>query len=111
MTKPKYYPGFPFWSPGRPTLYTRMASASELLLIFFNLATPDHQTCLARAPTSYQSLRSEAISSNTSPSSPRFPRICTPHSPYPVGSGSVAIRRTMLPKSRRVRWLSANSSQ
>jgi hypothetical protein len=31
--------------------------------------------------------------------------------PYPVGRGSAAIRLTMLPKSRHVRWLSANSSQ
>ena len=27
---------------------------------------------------------------------------------YPVGKGSAAIRRSMLPNSRRVRWLSAN---
>jgi hypothetical protein len=31
--------------------------------------------------------------------------------PYPAGTGSAAIRRTMLPKSRRVRWLSANRRQ
>ena len=30
---------------------------------------------------------------------------------YPAGKGSEAIRRTMLPNSRRVRWLSASSSQ
>ncbi len=30
---------------------------------------------------------------------------------YPAGKGSEAIRPTMLPNSRRVRWLSANSSQ
>jgi hypothetical protein len=31
--------------------------------------------------------------------------------PYPVSKGSAAIRRSMLPNSRRVRWLSASSSQ
>src|ERR1035437_7924287 len=30
---------------------------------------------------------------------------------YPPGEGSAAIRRTMLPNSRRVRWPSARSSQ
>jgi len=33
------------------------------------------------------------------------------HSPYPAGDGSIAILRSMLPKSRRVRWLSASRSQ
>src|SRR5664280_1600014 len=31
--------------------------------------------------------------------------------PYPVSKGSAAIRRSMLPNSRRVRWLSASSRQ
>lgn len=30
---------------------------------------------------------------------------------YPAGKGSEAIRRTRLPNNRRVRWLSARSSQ
>ena len=30
---------------------------------------------------------------------------------YPAGSDSTAIRRTILPKSRLVRWLSASKSQ
>ena len=30
---------------------------------------------------------------------------------YPADTGSAAIRRTTLPKRRRVRWLSAKSSQ
>ncbi len=30
---------------------------------------------------------------------------------YPAGDGSLAILRRMLPNSRRVRWLSASSSQ
>jgi len=30
---------------------------------------------------------------------------------YSAGNGSEVIRRTMLPNSRRVRWLSARSSQ
>ncbi len=30
---------------------------------------------------------------------------------YPAGKGSEAIRRTIVPNSRRVRWLSARSSQ
>ena len=30
---------------------------------------------------------------------------------YPAGKGSEAIRRTMLPNSRRIRWLSASNSQ
>jgi hypothetical protein len=33
------------------------------------------------------------------------------HSPYPAGNGSAAIFRSMLANSRRVRWLSAKSSQ
>ena len=31
--------------------------------------------------------------------------------PYAVGAGSDAIRRTLLPNSRRVRWLSARRNQ
>jgi hypothetical protein len=30
---------------------------------------------------------------------------------YPAGDGSIAILCNMLPKSRRVRWLSAKSNQ
>jgi hypothetical protein len=30
---------------------------------------------------------------------------------YPVGTGNAAILPTIAPKSRLVRWLSANSSQ
>jgi hypothetical protein len=30
---------------------------------------------------------------------------------YPAGTASIAILRSMLPKSRRVRWLSASSNQ
>ena len=37
--------------------------------------------------------------------------VCLPAAAYPVGTGSAAIRRTMLPNNRRVRWLSASSSQ
>jgi hypothetical protein len=51
----------------------------------------------------------QAISPDTLPS----PSPCTKflsHS-YPVGNGSAAIRRTIFPNSRRVRWLSASSSQ
>jgi hypothetical protein len=48
----------------------------------------------------------------TSPS-PSFLRpVCfSAAAPYPVGKGSAAIRRTMLSNSRRVRRLSASSSQ
>ena len=37
--------------------------------------------------------------------------VCFPAAAYPVGIGSAAIRHTMLPNNRRVRWLSARSSQ
>ncbi len=34
-----------------------------------------------------------------------------PAAPYPAGTGSAAIRHTMLANSRRVRWPSASKSQ
>ena len=38
--------------------------------------------------------------------------ICrTLHSPYPAGDGNIAILCSILPESRRVRWLSASGSQ
>src|SRR3970282_660871 len=38
---------------------------------------------------------------------PSFLRpVCLAAAPYPVGKGSAAIRRTMLPNRRGVRWLS-----
>ena len=40
-----------------------------------------------------------------------FARLVSPAAAYPVGTASAAIRRTMLTNSRRVRWLSARSSQ
>jgi hypothetical protein len=39
--------------------------------------------------------------------------VCSPSAAvsHPIGGGSAAIHRTMLPNSRRVRWLSATRSQ
>lgn len=47
---------------------------------------------------------------------PSFPSESSPLSPaltrsHPVGTGSASVLRTMLPKSRRLRWLSAGSNQ
>jgi len=53
-----------------------------------------------------------ADTSDTAPSfAPLLPYLFSKLFGYPAGGGSTAIRCTMLPKSRRVRWLSANSSQ
>jgi hypothetical protein len=52
----------------------------------------------------------EAILSHSFTSSPDFGLLDRSPSPYPV-NGNAAIRRTMLANSRRVRWISANSSQ
>jgi len=67
------------------------------------------------ASSRYRKTRKGLISSDfshTSPSSSFLRHFCLPAAvPYPVCKGSAAIRRTMLPNSRRVRWLSASSSQ
>ena len=67
------------------------------------------------ASSGYRKTRKYLISSDfshTSPS-PFFLRpVCLPAAvPYPVCKGSAAIRRTMLPNSCRVRWLSASNNQ
>ena len=42
----------------------------------------------------------------------RFTETCSaPQAAYPAGDGSVTILRSMPPNNRRVRWLSARSSQ
>ena len=49
---------------------------------------------------------------HTSPPASVVTGICTAlRAAYPAGIGSAAIRRSMPPNSRRVRWLSASSSQ
>jgi hypothetical protein len=51
----------------------------------------------------------EAIS-QTPPYPPDF-NVLASRRPYPVSSGSAAIRRTILLNNPLVRWLSANKSQ
>jgi hypothetical protein len=53
-----------------------------------------------------------ADTSDTAPSlAPFLPYLFSKVFGYPAGGRSAAIRCTILPKSRRARWLSANSSQ
>jgi hypothetical protein len=69
------------------------------------------QSCLFRVkenqelPIFKRFLRDLSVSSSLHPVS--FPAAA----PYPVGKGSAAIRRSMLPKSRRVRCPSASINQ
>jgi hypothetical protein len=100
------------WPPSSVNL---TASVRAAFPGFRPRATPAARKESSSASFEYGRTRKCLISSDfsyTSPSSSFLRPVCSPDAaPYPVGKGSAAIRRTMLPKSRRVRWLSANSSR
>jgi hypothetical protein len=92
------------------------AAIGAVCLIFPSPATPAVQVGANSGSSGYGQTRKCLISSDFSytPPSPTssltdFP--ATAVFTYPAGTASAAIRRTILPKSRRVRWLSANTSQ
>src|SRR5450759_3868474 len=81
----------------------------------FSLAEPRArnrvQTMRMRAPNCW-SRPSHLVLSDTPPFAVGLDRFPGSHSlGYPAGSDSPAIRRSILPNNRFVRWLSANSSQ
>jgi hypothetical protein len=66
---------------------------------------PSHEMKTGNVPVFNSSL-------DTSSSLPPFRQgIRLLAAPLPAGTGSTSILRTMLPNSRRVRWLSASSNQ
>jgi len=85
------------------------------LRFFFRQPSSPRQGAVVALPEKSKTGKSclSAHSTNTSPTiaswPPDFaaPIACV----YPVATGKAAILRTIAPKSRLVRWLSANSSQ
>jgi len=78
---------------------------------------PGSHTWPNSSPSTTLQTESPAFGANSSHTPPCFPspsrRFCPqPNNPrYPVGSGNVAIFRSIPVNSRRVRWLSASSNQ
>src|ERR1019366_8268267 len=98
--------------PNSPTLYTLSGLPAHPYLLWRcpGLGTRA-QTMPMRVPNCW-SRPSHPVLSGTPPSPFALDRFPGSHSlGYPAGSDSPAIRRSILPNNRFVRWLSANSSQ
>jgi hypothetical protein len=103
---------FDSWPPSIVHLIASVRAVSSILFIPSESYDPGRgQIWLLRARKP-RSVSFQASYHTVSPY-PSFHRpVCLPAAaPYPVGEGSPAIRRTMLPNSRRLRWLSAKSNQ
>jgi len=106
-------PRLPFWPPGRHLLYSKPVP----LFLSFLSSGPGR----LRQPTKGPPMAPPVAQKPGSASFQTFFQTpvrllpvrsaCFPAAAYPVGTASAAIRRTMLTNSRRVRWLSARSSQ
>src|ERR1039457_5542626 len=104
--------GISVLAPNRPTLYAPLGTPAHN---YFFLAEPRArnrvQTMRMRAPNCW-SRPSHLVLSDTPPFAVGLDRFPGSHSlGYPAGSDSPAIRRSILPNNRFVRWLSANNSQ
>ena len=91
----------------------RIAPNSKILFVSVDICPDLMQAALSTGRAGTQIDREPPRSKAISPHLSVFPSISTyllASRPYPV-RGSVAIRCTILPNSRLVRWPSANSSQ
>ena len=100
---PRDYPGFPFCHRGW-MYYTPHRVHRSRFSHFFHPSGSCRCAKVLEAPRFKRVLRQLSVS---------FPlrSVCFPPEAYPVSTGSAAIRPTMLPSNRRVRWPSASVSQ
>src|ERR1017187_10338401 len=105
--------GISFLAPNSPTLYAPLGTPAPKISSFGRAQgsgqSPDYanaspQLLVAAFPSGFVRHPSVPLLALD-----RFPGSRSPG--YPAGSDSTAIRRTILPKSRLVRWLSARKSQ
>jgi hypothetical protein len=100
-------PEFPFWHPGWHPIYTQsppLGLFGSMPSIPSDSGDPGRgQSCLFRYRKTRNCLIFKRFPRHLSVSSSLHPVSFPAAAPYPVGKGSAAIRRTMLPNSRRVR--------
>jgi len=98
-----------FW---RLRVYTRLSPTEPFRCIFPLRDGPNDSLLPSASPERCNRRVSPSVFSDTAASRGRFrPFSYYPSRGYPVGTGSRAILPSMAPKSRRVRWLSASSSE